>query len=418
MKLTKRMKNSIVQGVIVNIFFLLVLIAALVLFLYPRVTEIESKKETLLDAYNKFQEVSVKGVSFGDFKTSIRGSELSKDAYTQNLMKNVTQEFYVSNLNNSGGQDYDTFLNELKLEVSAEKSSEEYIVKDKALSTVLPVYDEKNIFSDEGLSDFFFTNYVENILYSFNLSSKGEIGIGNLERQGNAGETEEESDSLQEDIFSIPLVFKIEGQKRDVIDFIYYFERVGGIYVEGDELSVYSDNFINKRLEGTDGQIDYNIYKNQIADIKNFSLEKYPDSSALKTEGLIDAMKGAQGREKINMEIELSFYVAGVPGYKMEEYIENFLTLYTDLSSEIALNTKKYTSQAYKYSDGNALLSIKNLQSLDSVMLSLANDVLQIRTGIASRENISALYKQVVTLKQQLSKIQVSYNKQISILTK
>ena len=118
------------------------------------------------------------------------------------------------------------------------------------------------------------------------------------------------------------------------------------------------------------------------------------------------------------MEIELSFYVAGVPGYKMEEYIENFLTLYTDLSSEIALNTKKYTSQAYKYSDGNALLSIKNLQSLDSVMLSLANDVLQIRTGIASRENISALYKQVVTLKQQLSKIQVSYNKQISILTK
>ena len=418
MKLTKRMKNSIVQGVIVNIFFLLVLIAALVLFLYPRVTEIESKKETLLDAYNKFQEVSVKWVSFWDFKTSIRWSELSKDAYTQNLMKNVTQELYVSNLNNSWGQDYDTFLNELKLEVSAEKNSEEYIVKDKALSTVLPVYDEKNIFSDEWLSDFFFTNYVENILYSFNLSSKGEIGIWNLERQWNTGETEEESDFLQEDIFSIPLVFEIEGQKRDVIDFIYYFERVWGIYVEGDGLSVYSDNFINKRLEGTDGQIDYNIYKNQIADIKNLSLKKYPDSSALKTEWLIDAMKWAQGREKINMEIELSFYVAGVPGYKMEEYIENFLTLYTDLSSEITLNTKKYTSQAYKYSDGNALLSIKNLQSLDSVMLSLANDVLQIRTGIASRGNIPALYKQVVTLKQQLSKIQVSYNKQISILTK
>jgi hypothetical protein len=47
MKLTKRMKSSIVQGLIVNAFFLLILVAILEVFIYPRYMLIEESKESL-----------------------------------------------------------------------------------------------------------------------------------------------------------------------------------------------------------------------------------------------------------------------------------------------------------------------------------------------------------------------------------
>jgi hypothetical protein len=417
MKLTKRIKNSIIQGVIINIFFLFILTGGVLLFLYPRITVIENKKSDLLETYSKFQDVTVQGVSFWDFKTSITQSEFSKDSYTLNLIRNVTQEFYNKNFTNTGSQTYNAFLDGLKQEVSLKQSSDEYIQKDQTLSTILPIYDEKNIFSDEWLSDFFFTNYIENIMYTFNLSSKGEIWIWDIQKQGKSDKKNEQKDSLQQDIYSIPLVFDIEGQKRDVVDFIHYFENVGGIYIQGDRLNIYKDTFINKRLEGTEWELEYNIYKNQIADINTLSLQKYPDSSSLKTQGLVSAMKWPQGREKINMEIELSFYVAWVPWYKMEEYIEDFLISYQNLSSDISLNSKKYTSQAYKFNSGEALLSIKNLQSLDSVMLALSDEIIIVRAGLASKKNIKEVYERVVIYQDQVSKIKASYNKQLSILT-
>lgn len=413
------MKNSIIQGVVTNIFFLIILIGGTVFFLYPRIMIIEGEKNSLLETYNKFQDINKQGVSFWDFKTAIRGSELSRDSYTLNLMSNVSQKFYNENFINTGDQEYDTFLESLKQKVSLKQGSNEYIQKDQTLSRILPVYDEKKIFSDDWLSDFFFTNYIENILYSFNLSSKGEIWIWELEKVGTeeVGTEEGESDSLQEAIYSIPLFFDITGQKTDVVDFIHYFENVGGIYIEGDMLKIYEDKFLSRRLEGAEREIEYNIYKNQIADINTLSLKKYPDSSSLETQGLVDAMKWDQGREKVDIEIELSFYVAGVPWYKMEKYVKEFLVLYQDLLSRISIDSKKYTSQAFKFDDGESLLSIKNLQSLDSVMLTLNDEIIKIRSGVVSRENIKDVYEQAVILAQQIANIEANYNKQLNILT-
>jgi len=388
------------------------------MFLYPRISEIEIKKETLLETYEKFKSVSIKGVSFWDFKSSIRISETWRDAYTSNLMKNVTQDFFAENFTNSWSQDYSAYLNDIKQQVGIKKLSDEYIEKDKTLALILPIYDEKNTFSDEWLSDFFFINYIENILYSFNLSSNGEIWIWELEKQSWESEEQGNTDNLEEEIYRIPLVLEIVGQKRDVIDFLHYFENVGGISIQGDDLSIYKDTFINKKLEGSEQEIGYNIYKNQIADIDNIALQKYPDSSSLKTWWLIEAMRGEQGREKMSIEIELSFYVAWVPWYKMEKYIDDFLTLYQELSWNITLNTKKYTNQAYKFSSGEALLAINNLQSLDSVMLAFNDDVLEIRKWMVDKNNVPEVYKQVVEYRQQLSKIEENYNKQISTLTK
>lgn len=416
MKLTKRMKDSIIQAAIANIFFLIILVWIVFLFLYPRIIEIENKKKVLLERYNTLQEVILQGISFWDFKTSIRNSDLSGDSYTSNLMKNLTSEFYWKNFTNSGAQKYDVFLDELRQEITLQQNTDEYIKKDQTLSTVLPIYDEKNIFSSDGLSDFFFINYIENILYSFNLSSKGEIWIGDLEKQGEAQESQQE-DGLQEEIYSIPLLLDIAGQKKDVIDFIHYFENVWWIYITGESFQIQKDTFISKKLEGVKLTTNYNIYENQIADITSLSLQDYPDSSSLKTSGLIEAMKGEQSREKINVELELAFYVVGIPWYKMEKYVEDFLLQYQNLSSQITTDAKKYASQAYKFNEGVQLLSIRSLQSLDSIMTALNEDIIEIRKSITKREDVQKTYEQVVVYKQQVLRIETSYNKQLNILT-
>ena len=64
----------------------------------------------------------------------------------------------------------------------------------------------------------------------------------------------------------------------------------------------------------------------------------------------------------------------------MEEYIQDFLLHYQELQTQVSQNSKKYTSQAYKFTDGEQLLSIQNLQSLDSILLELSEDIVKIRT--------------------------------------
>ncbi len=418
MKLTKRMKNSIVQIAIANIFFLLILLAMFLLFTLPRVQAIEEKKTQLLSSYEKLQEISTEGIDFTDFKTAIRSSGISNDSYTSNLIRNISQDFYDKNFNNTGSTDYVAFLQTLEDRIQAEKTSDIYIEKDRRLNVVLPVYDENNNFSWDGLSDFFFINHIENLLYSFNLSARWEIGVGDLQRHDNTDSTDWSQDNLQENIYSIPLTLTITGQKKDIVDFIHYFESVWWINIDSGEFKVFRDNFISKTLEGADSIEDYNIYENQIADIVSISIPVYPDSSSRQTTGLIDAMKWQQAWQKMVIDVELAFYVAGIPGYKMERYVQSFLASYKTLSWDIATDAKKYTTQAYKFTEGTDLLAIKNIQSLDIIMWELEKNVKDISIAISKREDIQKTYESTIEFQEQLTKIDQSYKQQLKTLTR
>jgi hypothetical protein len=37
-------------------------------------------------------------------------------------------------------------------------------------------------------------------------------------------------------------------------------------------------------------------------------------------------MKSDQARESVSVDIKLNFYVSGVPGYRMEQYIQELLS--------------------------------------------------------------------------------------------
>jgi hypothetical protein len=128
-------------------------------------------------------------------------------------------------------------------------------------------------------------------------------------------------------------------------------------------------------------------------------------------------MKWKQAREKISIELEISFYVIWVPGYKMEKYIDDVLILHQETLSGISSDAQKYSSQTYKFKQWEELLAIKNLQSLMNIVSSMGEDIKALRISLAKRENIKKTYEEAVGYQEQLSRIEDSYNKQLEILT-
>ena len=279
-------------------------------------------------------------------------------------------------------------------------------------------------------------NYIENLLYDFNLTANGEIWIGILEKVG--GATEEvapvviwedgeeipaiPTNTLEEDIFKIPLSFEITWQKSDVVDFIHFFENVGSIAIKDAQLEIYNDKFISKSLNFNRNAWfeSYNIYEKQIADISSVSWEEYPDSSTydVTQKGLIALMKSDQARERVAVEIKLDFYVSGVPGYRMEQYIQELISDFNKMLQEVWMDAKKYTSQAYKFNNGEQLQAITQLQNLDTLLIAQQENIKNLQMELMSRVDIQMTYETSISQREMLDWIIKTYNAQKEILDK
>lgn len=438
MKLTKRMKNAIIQSSITNVVFFLILCAAVLFYSLPRIIEIWEKKVELKETYDKYNQVSQKWLTYNELKKVISELGLTqKDPYIKTLLRNTNTAFYSSVFQNDSGANFSVFLDEKNKELLDIKASDEYVKKDQTLSSVLPLYSQDSSFDETALSDFHFTNYVENLIYSFNLSAQGDIGIGEIkkitENEASANVQANQSDSqnpsmqkieneLQEAIFEIPLSFELRGRKSDMVDFIHFFERVGAINVDGEELQIYSDTFMPGRvLEGQSYSSEYNIYKNQVAEILNIEIIKYPDSSRIvSSKDLISLLKNEQWSEEMLIRIELNFYVAWVPLYRMEAFVNEFLEEYTLLSAKISADAKNYTANAYKYTKWAELQAITQLQNLDALVVSQQNNILNFRKKLLQKLNIDMqeLYSQAIEYRDIMTWMKESHEKQIEILTK
>lgn len=439
MKLTKRMKNAIIQSSITNVVFFLILCGAVLFYSLPRVIEIWAKKVELKETYDKYNQVSQKWLTYNELKKVVSELGLTqKDPYIKTLLRNTNTAFYSSVFQNDSGANFSAFLDEKNKELLEIKASDEYVRKDQTLSSVLPLYSQDSNFDESALSDFHFTNYVENLIYSFNLSAQGDIGIGEIKKitendasqaaaQTNQSDaqnpnTQKTENELQEAIFEIPLSFELRGRKSDMVDFIHFFEWVGGINVDGEELQIYSDTFMPGRvLEGQSYSSEYNIYKNQVAEILNIEIIKYPDSSRIvSSKDLISLLKNEQWSEEMLIRVELNFYVAWVPLYRMEAFVNEFLEEYTLLSAKISADAKNYTANAYKYTKWAELQAITQLQNLDALVVSQQNNILNFRKKLLQKLNIDMqeLYSQAIEYRDIMTWMKESHEKQIEILTK
>lgn len=433
MKLTKRIKKWIIQSMIFWCAFFIIILLTFFIFAYPNIVEIQEKKQELSQVYDEYNEIIISWLPYSDFKSQIMDKNASN--YTKELLKNISEDFYNTHFIHTWSEEYDFFLTSIEQKIAEMKSSDAYLEKDKNLNTILPTYNSNNtswesVFSDvwsqqdfsenETLTDFYFIHYIENLLYSFNLSYQWDIGVWNIMNidQEEMNDEDVQRDLLQENIYAIPLSFSIVWRKSDIVDFLHYFENVAVIEISDEGFKVPNDGFIQKRIEGSVQTGVYNIYENQLADIVSLNIREYPNSSVKTTPSLVYAMKTLQWKEKFELDVDLQFYVAGVPGYKMQSYINNFIEQYTKFSAILKKDTQTFLKQKYKYSTSNQLTAIQTLQNLEMLSSALEKDIATLKKDSIQGKNIEKTYNTASQYNRQLEKIKSSYDEQMKILIK
>lgn len=385
------------------------------LFSVPRINAIEEQKEELVEKYEHLKRIQWEWLSYGDLKTESSKAG-GQDNYTKILLGKVDKEFYNSHFLNTWGKSYSDFLEDIEAEILTTKNGEEYKQREDIFNKILPYYTSNEGLSGDWLTDFHFVNYVEKLLYTFNLQSEWDIWVGKIER---VNKDEIKESLLEEDIYKIPLNFRITWRKWDTFEFLHFLENVGSIIIEDEKTKVYEDDFIKRIFQWDEAKEGYNIYTRQIVDIESLTFWEYPDSSSIKNEqDFIDRMKWEQSREKVELGILVNFYVAGLPWYKMEWYVTDFLLTYDALLKEILSTQNKYKAQVYDLSEGRQIQAVSTLESLIRSLNSLDEDILDIRKELAKRENIEELYDDVVWYNKQLMQIEKKYMQQKDLLIK
>lgn len=421
MKFTPRMKRAAVQSLIINILCITMFLAIIFYFVIPQLQKIESSKTSLMQASSELKELKKQGIPFNTLRVYVKGDKVESDDYTKTVVDNISETLYKEAFTNTWSTNFDQYLLSVEQRVSRVKSSPDHVAKEKALEELIPVY---TTFQQEGLRDYDFINYVERLLYSFNLSSSGEIGIWDIKRleEDETPVQEEENgrvNSLEENIFYIPLEFDVEGQKKDIFDFIHFIENVAGVSIDEDQMKVYSDSRIKTILEGDTYTPGYNIYQNQLIDISGISFGVYPDSSTFWTqEDLYELISWSQARERYTSNVELRFYVSGLPGYRMETFIAGVLDEFDALKQSITKDSIKYTTISRNFTLWTQLQALSSLQSLNLLFSSLDVSTKLLRKDLFQKTDIEATYTSALELDQRLQKIKSQYDTILNILSK
>jgi hypothetical protein len=82
------------------------------------------------------------------------------------------------------------------------------------------------------------------------------------------------------------------------------------------------------------------------------------------------------------------------------------------------MDAKKYTSQAYKFNNGEQLQAITQLQNLDTLLIAQQENIQNLQMELISRGDIQMTYETSISQREMLDWIIKSYNAQKGILDK
>jgi len=420
MKFTKRMKNAVLQAFIVNIIFLLIFSWVFFFNVYPKAKGFFTKIWDLELLSEDFTKISQEWMRLPDLKKVATKYKLSSDDFTNNVIQSFDPLLFKNNFTNTGTLTYLEFLEGAQQSLNTQKQSQEYIQRDATLNRVLPVYSFESSIWQESLTDFYFINYIEKILYSFNLSSNGTIGVRSLEKiEDNMWEEWSQENSLiSENIYSIPVTFWVTWQKQNIVDFIHFLENVWSISLTETGVSEYSDSFITKQIDGEEESENYNIYKNQISVIDSISFAEYPDAWNTESwEDLIETIKVLQSRQKYSVNIEASFFVAWIPSYQIQAYITDFYTRFDQSFENIDNFTKEITQKKNTFQEGIKIESVQKLQSLYMLMISFSDDIKTGRTIVNTWKIDEETFDSYVEYSHKLDRVISSFEELNTIFT-
>lgn len=409
MKRTKREEN----GIIIHLVFYFLLTIWLIFFvitsLIPEVLRIEQDKIATKEIYSNLERVQKTWLNFAEFTKLSNSSE--KDKIITEILKNMTEDFYKENLINNTDKSYSEFLNTKKEELSSQENIDIMDGQMKQISAILPTYTVPTIdLWDESLTDYKFVNYVESIIETFGLSTNSTIGINKIKLVEEYASTNTSWDSLDSNIFYIPLNLVIKGEKSGIIDFLYFIENVWKITADNNEIILNEDYwFLSKNwrktvLEWEKYVPEYNILEHQIIDIEKITMENYIDSSYLDRgeSDFKEFIVNNQWNEDFEISINLMFYVKGQPAYKTEEYINSIFQKHIEtiwLISNALKDTTLEESLRRKLTQQNLSLNQMN------------KEIMSIKKELVKKEKLDELYKKALALNEIIDPIFKSLKK-------
>jgi len=407
MKRSKRQESSIV----IYFSFYFILLLALIIFslsvLYPKVMAIEEKKETTSKIFKDLEILTNKWLTYWEF--TILSKEVSLNSYQKELISSVGVDFYNTNFKNSSTDEYLSFLELKKKNLNNEDEIEKFKQKEDQIIKLLPAYSESDItWKNDLLSDYKFINYIDNILATFSLKYDNEIWISELILVEEFSETWKKS-KLDTDIYYIPLSLSLEWTKYNIINFLYFVEHVWNINISENSLNVHSqnnDNFLNRwdkwvkillkndqpKLNNyTKNYIDnYNIFENQLIDIKSIEFSEYLDSfddpNILDNTNIATRVKNVQANEKMTIDLELYFYVKWVQNIKIIEHLKLYIDYF--------MLTKKLVGVQMKNKELNTVE--KNIAiRLQADLNEMTKTLKDINISISKQENLNDTLRNV-----------------------
>lgn len=401
MKLNKRIKSSLIQTFLFNIVLFIIIVIFTLLVLWPSFQAIEQEKKILESNHAQLVSINKEGIDLNDFRTLSEKSSFTP--YVKELIKNIGDEFYSKHFTSPWTENFQEFFAAKQQDVESQQKSSVIEERNKAVDLLLPVYVTDA--SKEWITDFEFINYIESLLYSFNLVSKDSIWIWELKKVEDSNQINK--NSLDSNMFYIPLNLEVTGQKGDILDFVHYLENVWSIGLLNGSPQVYSDTEITRNITWDAFVEGYNIYKNQLSDIQSISMQKYIDGSSDPVKGTFtDFIKTTQKRQKFSIELDLRFYVQGLPDYKVESYIKTIISTHSSLLSESKKSLKLVLDSPS--SDSTSNLRAKNaIKSLSNILVLMEDEMKKLRVSVSKKDqDLVKIYNQAQEYEQRLVKIE------------
>jgi hypothetical protein len=389
---TKINNNFVVQILIVNIIISIIFVFVLIGKVIPSFNEIEAKKSELSEKYETFKRISKEWLTFNEFIEE-KNKDTNATEYLRDLIKVIPESFYNKNIKNTDSADFLTFIQSKIVKLDKQKKDKLLEQRDETIESILPSYSDSlvSVSDQNNLTDFKFVSYIESILYAFNLTSESPLWISEVVpvKEFTDSVNKNIGNSVDTNIFYIPLKLSLGGRKTDIIDFLHFVENVGSIRVEKwEEVSFYKDEKIKKVLPWT----NRDLYQNQIFDIEVMRMNAYLDSKLSPSNmSLIDLVKKEQANESMSIELQLKFYVKGLPDYLVKKSIKDTLDTYDVLSKKIDRKMKELSLKQFETSE--EILLVNSVKTLNFDLQKLVPQMKEMKLALAKNEWIDALYR-------------------------
>lgn len=413
MKTTLRMQKAKLQSFILNFIILIFFLWIILFYIIPKQSSFSLVQNNLITTQDTYNKISQDWISFTQF-SSLSKEQQNKNIYLKTVIQAGAAPFYNEVIANKSWSTFAGHINVLEKELEEYKGSSSYIEREKSLESILPVYSK---WDTEGLTELDFINYIERILYTFNLLGRWNIWIGGiLEFSADAGwfsPSETNTQSLDEKIYYIPLDFSITGQKKDIFDFIHYFENVGNINYADDSIIPYRDNELLFKIIGSSAS--NNIYEGQITDIESITFTEYPDSANYSNVSLNQNLKQVintdQAKERYDVDISLRFFVSGIPTYNMEKYILSILESYETLEWSVTTWYTKVIALESRLVSGKQIYALEKIKSLNWYVNSLSQEISRFQVKFQKKDNIQNSYEEAIELSRKIQIINIELDR-------